>query len=73
MIERIIKHWITSIIGLIIMAASVYLFFHGRLSAWELVPGALLGAFFFWAKDNMIRRVTSKYFSRNSNHNERIY
>jgi len=62
--ELIIKHWITTGIGLIIIIVTICLFAHERLSAWELAPAVLIGLALFRAKDSWIRGIINHVFSK---------
>jgi len=67
--ERIIKHWITTGIGLVIIIVTILLFAHGRLSAWELAPAVLIGLALFRTKDSWIKGILKYVFGRDMSNN----
>ena len=68
--ERIIKHWITTCIGLIIIIVTIILFALGNLSAWELAPAILIGLALFRTKDSWIKGIINRVFGQTNISNE---
>ena len=62
--ERLIKHWITTGIGLVIIIVTIVLFALGRLSALELTPAILIGLALFRTKDSWIKSIMNRVFGQ---------
>lgn len=64
LIERIVKHWITSLFGVVLMCLSVGMFLLNHIkptaqpfTLMEMITVALLGWVFLWAKTSLLEGV----------------
>jgi len=62
--ERIIKHWITTVFGAIIMVVALVLWILGNIDAWGLIPAGLFGLALFRSHDRWIERMIQGVFNR---------
>ena len=62
--ERIIKHWITTVFGAIIMVVALVLWILGNIDAWGLIPAGLFGLALFRSHDQWIERMIKGVFNR---------
>ena len=62
--ERIIKHWITSIFGAVVMIIALVLWILGRIDAWGLIPAGLFGLALFRSRDRWIDKMIQGVFNR---------
>lgn len=59
--KDVLKNWITSLLGVVIVLASIGLIYFGKIGVWESLPLFCLGWVFIFAKDKLLEEITFKF------------
>jgi hypothetical protein len=58
--ERIIKNWVTTIIGVSLIGISVWFVVIDKMPWWGLIPMGTFGGWFMYAKDSTFKKAFEK-------------